>query len=208
MTVLDPAYAVSSPAISILDSWALMVTPITTLVAQYINEEGITFVTDNNWRFLPEPLTRFNGKAVVELSPDIITYNPDRFYTADPAVAIRDDNPGRKAVAGTAWAIRDENPGRYTVNLPPLWIRDDNPPRFYQTEVPHYLLKYWLFGGSADSSGVTIATVTTYYMRGWDSSGQFVYWSSIGMPDVAPATTVPGLSGALGNVCVVGTVTA
>lgn len=46
--------------------------------------------------------------------------------------------------------------------------------------------------------------ITNYYLRGWDSGGQFVFWSSVDVPDVAPASTVPAVVGTLGNVCVVG----
>lgn len=56
------------------------------------------------------------------------------------------------------------------------------------------------------TSTQTIAQANTYYLRGWDTTtNSFVYWQSIGTPNISPISTTPSLVGTLTNVCVVGT---
>ena len=56
------------------------------------------------------------------------------------------------------------------------------------------------------SEGNLQASLTTYYLRGWDTtSANFVYWQSVGTPNISPTSTIPALVGTLTNVCVVGT---
>ena len=46
-----------------------------------------------------------------------------------------------------------------------------------------------------------------YFMRGWDTNGNFVYWSSTAAPNLSPVTTIPTLVGSLTNICLIGTTT-
>lgn len=51
----------------------------------------------------------------------------------------------------------------------------------------------------------SVAQTITYYLRGWDNTNNFVYWQSVGTPNMSPTSTIPSLVGTLTNVCVVGT---
>jgi hypothetical protein len=56
------------------------------------------------------------------------------------------------------------------------------------------------------SASESTSAVPTYYLRGWDTtSANFVYWQSVGTPNISPTSTIPSLVGTLTNVCVVGT---
>lgn len=55
--------------------------------------------------------------------------------------------------------------------------------------------------------GIGTVTTTTYFLRGWDTNGNFVYWSSTATPNLSPVTTIPTLVGSLTNICLIGTTT-
>lgn len=55
-------------------------------------------------------------------------------------------------------------------------------------------------------NNINAINTTTYYMRGWDTNGNFVYWHSTGAIETNPTTTVPALVGTLQAVTVIGSI--
>lgn len=57
------------------------------------------------------------------------------------------------------------------------------------------------------SGALSVDKIVTFFMRGIDDSGQFVYWSSIRAPLLSPTSTHPVQIGTVSNVCVIAAVT-